>query len=57
MEFQILGPFEVRNDRGAVALGGVKPRGAGGSAVARNEPVSAERLELALWGEARQPAR
>src|SRR3954463_7662547 len=52
MEFQILGPLEVRGDLGAVALGGIKPRAVLAVLLLHaNEPVSAERLALALWGE------
>lgn len=52
MEFRILGPIEVRNEAGVVALGGKKPRAVLAVLLLRaNEPVSAERLALALWGE------
>ena len=52
MEFSILGPIEVRPDGRAVAIGGVKPRGLLAVLLLHaNEPVSAERLALALWGE------
>jgi predicted ATPase/DNA-binding SARP family transcriptional activator len=52
MEFRILGPLEVRADGGPVALGGAKPRGLLAVLLLRaNEPVSAERLAVALWGE------
>ena len=53
MEFSILGPLEVRAEDHAVTLGGIKPRAAAGRASSStpNEPVSAERLALALWGE------
>jgi predicted ATPase/DNA-binding SARP family transcriptional activator len=52
MEFSILGPLEVRADGRAVALGGVKPRAVLAALLLRaNEPVTAERLALALWGE------
>ena len=52
MEFLILGSLEVRNERGSVALGGVKPRAVMAVLLLHaNEPVSAERLALALWGE------
>ena len=51
MEFRILGPLEV-GERGAVALGGIKPRAVLAVLLLHaNEPVSAERLALALWGE------
>jgi DNA-binding SARP family transcriptional activator len=52
MDFRILGPLEVHGDRGAVALGGVKPRAVLAVLLLHpNEPVSAERLAVALWGE------
>lgn len=52
MEFRILGAIEVRNEHGAVALGGVKPRAVLAVLLLhRNEPVSVDRLALALWGE------
>ena len=52
MEFSILGPLEVRADDHAVALGGIKPRALLAVLILHaNEPVSAERLALALWGE------
>ena len=52
MEFRILGPLEVRGERGAVALGGIKPRAVLAVLLLHaNQPVSAERLALALWGE------
>ena len=52
MDFRILGPLEVRSDHGAVALGGVKPRSVLAMLLLNaNEPVSAERLAVALWGE------
>src|SRR5215212_8219185 len=52
MEFSILGPLEVRGERGAVALGGSKPRAVLAVLLLHpNEPVSADRLALALWGE------
>ena len=51
MEFRILGPFEVYADGRAVALGGTRPRALLAVLVLHpNEPVSAERLALALWG-------
>jgi DNA-binding SARP family transcriptional activator len=53
MEFRILGPLEVDGASGAVALGAVKPRAVLAVLLLHaNEPVSAERLALALWGEA-----
>src|SRR5690349_75034 len=52
MEFRILGPLEVRGESGAVALGGIKPRAVLAVLLLHeNEPVSAERLAVALWGE------
>ncbi len=52
MEFRILGPLEVRNAAGPVALGGSKPRAVFAVLLLRaNEPVHPERLALALWGE------
>ena len=52
MEFRILGPLEVRGEHGEVALGGRKPRAVLAVLLLNaNEPVSAERLAVALWGE------
>src|SRR3954453_18864824 len=52
MEFLILGPIEVRSASGAIALGGIKPRAVLAILLLHaNEPVSADRLALALWGE------
>src|SRR5689334_1975813 len=52
MEFQILGPLEVRCDGRLVALGGHRPRAVlAVLLVHANEPVSAERLAAAVWGE------
>ena len=52
MQFGILGPLEVRAGGRAVALGGAKPRALlAVLALRANQPVSAERLALALWGE------
>jgi DNA-binding SARP family transcriptional activator len=52
MEFRILGSLEVRADGGVVAVGGAKPRGLLAVLLLHaNEPVSAERLAVALWGE------
>ncbi|MGH2941433.1 MAG: BTAD domain-containing putative transcriptional regulator [Solirubrobacteraceae bacterium] len=52
MEFRILGPLEVIGSRGAVRLGGSKPRALLTVLLLNaNEPVSADRLALALWGE------
>ena len=59
MEFLILGPLEVHNEQGTVVVGGVKPRAVMAVLLLHpNEPVSAERLALALWGEeAATPSR
>ena len=55
MEFRVLGPIEVRVDGRVVALGGPKPRAVLAVLLLHaNEPVSAERLALALWGEEAQ---
>jgi WD40 repeat protein/DNA-binding SARP family transcriptional activator len=52
MRFRILGPIDVRDGDGAVALGGRKPRAVLAVLLLHaNEPVSCERLALALWGE------
>lgn len=52
MEFRILGPLEVLSDSGPLALGGIKPRALVAVLLLHaNEPVHAERLALALWGE------
>jgi len=52
MRFRILGPLEVDAEGRAVALGGAKPRAVLAVLLLHaNEPVSAERLALALWGE------
>jgi DNA-binding SARP family transcriptional activator len=52
MDFRILGPLEVRDELGAVALGGVRPRAVLAVLLLNaDEPVSAERLARALWGE------
>ena len=52
MEFLILGPLEVRDERGVIALAGQKPRAVLAVLLLNaNEPVSAERLATALWGE------
>jgi predicted ATPase/DNA-binding SARP family transcriptional activator len=56
MEFGILGPLEVRADGRAVALGGAKPRAVFAVlALHANQPVSAERIAVALWGEEAPP--
>ena len=52
MEFGILGPLEVRTDGRVVPLGGAKARAVlAVRALHANQPVSAERLAVALWGE------
>jgi DNA-binding SARP family transcriptional activator len=52
LEFGILGPLEVRADGRTVALGGARPRAVFAVlALNPNQPVSAERLAVALWGE------
>ncbi|MGI9097406.1 MAG: ATP-binding protein [Solirubrobacteraceae bacterium] len=52
MRFLILGPLEARGEDGAVALSGNKLRGLLAVLLLHaNEPVSAKRLALALWGE------
>jgi hypothetical protein len=47
----VRGPLEVQGDDGALSLGGIKLRAVLAVLSHRNEPVSAERLALALWGE------
>ena len=57
MEFGILGPLEVRADGRTVALGGARPRAVFAVlALHANQPVSAERLAVALWGEDAPPS-
>jgi WD40 repeat protein/DNA-binding SARP family transcriptional activator len=52
MNFQILGPLEVRSERGVVGLEGLKPRAVLAVLLLHaNEPVSADRLAAALWGQ------
>jgi WD40 repeat protein/DNA-binding SARP family transcriptional activator len=52
VDFRILGPLEVHSGSRAVALGGTKPRALLAVLLMHpNEPVHAERLALALWGE------
>src|SRR3954447_9940018 len=52
MQLGILGPLEVRADGRAVPLGGGKPRAVlAFLALHANQPVSAERVAVALWGE------
>jgi DNA-binding SARP family transcriptional activator len=57
LEFGILGPLEVRADGHPVALGGARPRAVFAVlALHANQPVSAERLAVALWGEDAPPS-
>src|SRR5215217_9632584 len=52
MEFRILGSLEVQGDGGAVTPAGAKPRALLAMLLLHaNQPVSAERLAIALWGE------
>src|SRR3954451_58338 len=52
MEFQILGPFDVRSEHGAVALVGIRPRAVLAVLLLHaNQPVTAERLAVAVWGQ------
>jgi predicted ATPase/DNA-binding SARP family transcriptional activator len=52
MEFRILGPLELRGDGRVLGLGGEKRRALLAMLLLHpNEPVSAERLAVALWGE------
>jgi predicted ATPase/DNA-binding SARP family transcriptional activator len=57
MRFGILGPLQVEDVDGPVAVGGAKPRTLlAVLLLARGETVSADRLAAALWGEAPPPA-
>ncbi len=52
MEFGILGPLEVHTERGKVAVAGGKPAAVLAVLLLHpNEPVSVDRLAIALWGE------
>src|SRR3712207_622338 len=52
MEFCVLGPLQARNGTGAIEFRGTKQRALMAMLLLHaNEPVSAERLALALWGE------
>jgi WD40 repeat protein/DNA-binding SARP family transcriptional activator len=52
VDFRILGPLEVRREQAVVSLGGPKQRAVLAVLLLRaNEPVSAEQLAQALWGE------
>jgi DNA-binding SARP family transcriptional activator len=56
MEFGVLGPLEVRRDGRAVPLAGGKPRAVLALLLLHpNEPVGAERLAVALFGEDAPP--
>ena len=51
MDFRILGPLEVHGDSGPIDVRGRKPRAVLAVLLLhKNEPVSAERLAVALWG-------
>ena len=51
MQYLILGPLEVCNERGPLPLGGSKQRAVVAVLILNaNRPVSAERLAQALWG-------
>src|SRR4051812_16664135 len=57
MKFGILGPLEVRVNGRSAALGGARPRAVFAVlALNANQPVSAERLAVALWGEDAPPS-
>ena len=52
MEFRILGPLEVRNERALLRLERAKPRAVLAVLLLHaNEAVNAERLALALWSD------
>jgi WD40 repeat protein/DNA-binding SARP family transcriptional activator len=52
MDFRVLGPLEVCNERGAVHLGGPKPRAVLAVLLLHaNEPVSSAQLVEAVWGD------
>jgi len=52
MEFGILGPLEVHTERGKVAVAGGKPAAVLAVLLLHpNEPVSVDKLAIALWGE------
>jgi WD40 repeat protein/DNA-binding SARP family transcriptional activator/ABC-type hemin transport system ATPase subunit len=56
MDFRILGPLEVLGASGKVPLEGTKPRAVLAVLLLHpNEPVSADRLALALWGDQAPP--
>jgi DNA-binding SARP family transcriptional activator len=57
VQFGILGPLEVLADGRVDALDGSKPRALlAVLALHANQPVSAERLAVALWGEDAPPS-
>jgi DNA-binding SARP family transcriptional activator len=52
MRFRILGPLQVDGEEGPIQLAGAKPRGVLAVLLLHaNEPVSAERLVAAVWGD------
>jgi WD40 repeat protein/DNA-binding SARP family transcriptional activator len=52
MDFRILGPLEVRRELAVIPLSGAKQRALLATLLLRaNEPVSAEQLAQALWGD------
>jgi predicted ATPase/DNA-binding SARP family transcriptional activator len=52
MQFAILGPLEVRDEQGPIALGGPKLRALLAVLLLHaNQPVRADRLAVALWGD------
>ncbi|HEY7074385.1 MAG TPA: BTAD domain-containing putative transcriptional regulator [Solirubrobacteraceae bacterium] len=52
MEFRILGPLQVRDERGPIDLRGAKPQALLVMLLLhRNQPVGADRLADALWGD------
>jgi len=56
MEFRILGALDVRSDAGPATPAGAKPRALLAMLLLHaNEPVSADRLAIALWGEDAPP--
>jgi DNA-binding SARP family transcriptional activator len=55
MQFRILGPLTVENDRAPVALGGPKPRALLAALLVGPGRVSADRLAVALWGASPPP--
>jgi DNA-binding SARP family transcriptional activator len=58
MDFRVLGPLEVSSERGAVHLGGPKPRAVLAVLLLHaNEPVSSARLVEAVWGQEETPVR